>query len=46
MKTSEAEKNGYRCPKCGDEMTQDPKGRGFVRHKTDRQCRYGNGERD
>jgi hypothetical protein len=32
MKTSEAEKDGGRCPKCIGGTTQDLKHRGFVRH--------------
>lgn len=32
MKTSEAEKHDWRCPKCNGRTTQDRKGRGFVRH--------------
>ncbi len=31
MRTSTAEANGYRCPQCGDEVTKDPAGKGFVR---------------
>lgn len=56
MKTSESLRNGGRCPNCGGEMTDDPCGRGFVRHKypvyiNDEygrrvQCIYGRGERD
>ena len=46
MKTSTARNNGYICPACGDETTQDPKGRGYVRHKTNRSCRYENGKKD
>ncbi len=46
MKTSSAEKYGYRCPKCGDETTQDPSGKGFVRHKTNRKCQFEAGLRD
>lgn len=46
MKTSEAEANGKVCPKCGDELTTDIAKRGFVRHKTDRECKYGQRDRD
>ena len=58
MKTSDAEKNGGKCPECGGRTTQDLKHRGYVRH-IDRpqinsrskspksgKCRYGRGERD
>ena len=34
MRTSTAEKNGYICPQCGDELTEDKQGRGFVRKST------------
>lgn len=34
MRTSTAEKNGYICPQCGDELKRDHKGRGYVSHKT------------
>ena len=46
MKTSTANENNGRCPQCGDELTEDYAGRGFVRHKTDRECQYGNGDKD
>jgi predicted RNA-binding Zn-ribbon protein involved in translation (DUF1610 family) len=46
VKTSMAEANGYRCPKCGDETTRDKAGRGFVRHKAIRDCPFERGERD
>lgn len=46
MRTSTARKHGYTCPKCGDDTTQDLQGRGYVRHKTNRSCRYENGMKD
>ena len=46
MRTSTAEKNGYICPKCKDELTQDRKGRGYVRHKTNPNCDFERGEKD
>jgi hypothetical protein len=46
VKTSTAEKYGYRCPVCGDEVTQDPSGKGFVRHKNIPGCQFERGERD
>ena len=32
MKTSTAEEEGYVCPKCGQRLSQDLSGKGFVRH--------------
>ena len=46
MRTSTAEKHGYVCPKCGDRLSRDPTGKGWVRHLSNRSCRYENGERD
>ena len=46
MKTSTAEKNYGKCPKCGDELTKDKAGRGFVRHKTNKDCKYENTKKD
>ena len=46
MRTSTAEKAGYVCPKCGDKLSRDRAGKGFVRHLNNRQCRYENGMRD
>ena len=46
MKTSTAEKHNYVCPKCGDRLSRDRKGKGFVRHLSNRKCQYGNTERD
>jgi len=46
MKTSTAQQNNDRCPQCGNELTEDIAGRGFVRHKTNADCQYGNGEKD
>jgi len=46
MRTSIAESNDFRCPICGDKLTQDKAGRGFMRHKNDANCKHGNKERD
>ncbi len=46
METSVAYENLNRCPKCGDEMTEDKMGSGFVRHKTNNKCKWHNGEKD
>ena len=46
MRTSTAEKHGYICPQCGDELAKDRKGRGWVRHKNNRECQHGNGKKD
>ncbi len=46
MKTSTAESKNYKCPKCGDDLTQDRKGQGFVRHKSNSDCYYEKGDRD
>jgi hypothetical protein len=46
VKTSTAEKNDYRCPVCGDEVTRDLSGKGFVRHKNIPGCQFERGERD
>ena len=32
MKTSVADNNGWKCPKCDGKTSQDIKGKGFVRH--------------
>ncbi len=40
MKTSTAGKNNYECPECGDDLTRDRKGQGFVRHKSNPDCDY------
>ena len=46
MKTSTAKQNGWRCPVCGDETSRDPGGRGYVKHKTNRTCRFEKGMKD
>jgi ssDNA-binding Zn-finger/Zn-ribbon topoisomerase 1 len=46
MKTSKAAKNGWKCPKCGDDTKIDRKGKGYTVHKNNPDCRYGEGERD
>jgi len=46
VRTSTAEKHGFRCPLCGDDLRQDHKGRGFVKHVTNPYCSFERGERD
>ena len=46
MKTSTAEQNNGRCPKCRDYLTEDHAGLGFVRHRTNPDCDFEKGERD
>lgn len=46
MKTSTAEKHGYRYPQCGDTLTEDKQDRGFVRHTTNRKCQFEKGQKD
>jgi hypothetical protein len=46
MKASTAEREHWHCPKCRDETTLDPSGKGWVRHKTDPNCQHGQGEKD
>jgi ssDNA-binding Zn-finger/Zn-ribbon topoisomerase 1 len=46
MTTETARRNGWRCPKCGDETTQDNTNQGFVRHKTNPNCDFEKGKRD
>lgn len=46
MKTSTAIANSYKCPICKDDLTEDKNKRGFVRHKNNRECKHGNGEKD
>lgn len=46
VKTSTAERHGYRCPECGDELSRDKSGRGHVRHRSNPDCRFEEGERD
>lgn len=46
MKTSSAEKYGYKCPQCGDQLTEDRSGKGFVRHREKKGCSFERGERD
>lgn len=46
MRTSTAEANNYICPECGDALADDRAGRGFVRHKTNRDCQHQNGLKD
>lgn len=40
MRTSTAEANNCICPQGGDAVTQDRSGRGFARHKTNRDCQH------
>ena len=46
MRTTIAEKAGYVCRKCGDRLSRDRAGKGYVRHLTDGKCHYQNGTRD
>ena len=46
MRTTTAEKCHYVCPKCGDRLSRDRAGKGWVRHLTNRSCRYENGLKD
>ena len=46
MRTTTAEEACYVCPKCGDRLSRDLAGKGYVRHLTDGKCRYQNGTRD
>ena len=46
VRTSTAESHGYRCPKCGDELSRDPSKKGFVRHMSMAGCDLERGERD
>jgi len=46
VRTSTAEKHGYRCPECGDELSKDKSGIGHVRHKSNPDCRFEVGQRD
>lgn len=46
VRTTTAEKVGYVCPKCGDKLSRDRAGKGYVRHLSDSGCRYENGMKD
>lgn len=46
MKATSADSNNGRCPICNDEVTEDPSGKGFVRHKTVANCEFERGQRD
>ena len=46
MRTTMAEKAGYVCPKCGDRLSRDRAGKGYVRHLSNAKCRYQNGTKD
>lgn len=46
VRTSTAEKHGYRCPACGDELKQDNAGRGYVVHVSNPHCLFEKGEKD
>lgn len=46
MTTATAAANNYRCPKCKEELTEDPSCKGFVRHKTKPDCDHEKGMRD
>ena len=46
MRATTAEKCHYLCPKCGDQLSRDRAGKGWVRHLFNRRCRYENGMKD
>ena len=46
VRTSTAEKHGYRCPECDDELSKDNRGKGHVRHMNNPNCRFEEGQRD
>ncbi len=46
VRASTAAKNNYQCPACGDDLNQDVSGRGYVAHRTNRECAFEKGERD
>ena len=46
VRTSTAMRYEYQCPECGDELSQDPSDRGFVKHMSNSKCRFEAGERD
>ena len=46
MRTSTAEKHRYVCPKCGDQLSRDTAGKGWVKHLSDNKCRFENGMKD
>jgi len=46
MKTSDAIRNNFKCPVCKDDLCQDHKGKGYVRHKKVNGCKNGRGEKD
>ena len=46
MRTSTAEANNYRCPRCGDALSLDRAGKGYVRHLVLRGCPFERGEKD
>lgn len=46
MRTSTAKTNNHICPQCGDELTEDQAGRGFVRHKNNPNCQAEKGCKD
>lgn len=46
VRTSTAGTNNHRCPSCGDALTQDASGKGFVAHVSNRSCLFERGQRD
>ena len=46
MKTSTAQRQGYVCPKCKDDLTKDLQGKGWVRHKNNSNCDFEKGLKD
>jgi hypothetical protein len=46
VRMSTAEKNGYKCPNCGDQLSQDRADKGFLRHMSIAGCPFERGQRD
>ena len=46
MRATTSDANNGICPACGDRLTGDPSGKGFVRHTTVTDCPHDRGERD
>lgn len=46
VRTSTAKSHGYTCPKCGDRLSRDRTGKGFVAHTNNPDCSFESNERD
>ena len=46
VRTSTAQQNNFRCPRCGDSLKRDNTGRGWVAHATNRDCLFEKGLKD